>query len=248
MKKVEQSLSELNGNINKRNLKTKKAVLQAVNQILAEHNLKECFHIFIGETKEKSTVQAGRGRPGKKTKYRTQVNSLLTLTWTRNKSALKQKAQTDGVFPLLCTDHGLTAKEVLKAYKYQPRLEKRFSQFKTIHNASPLLFKKVERIEANMFGFFIAFVIQGLIEREVRNKMTEQKIEKLRVYPEQRDATHPTTWMILDRFENICLHKILENSTVVETFRDSLNEDQKLILELLNIGEDQYWEPPIRRN
>jgi len=248
LKKVEQSLSELNGNINKRNLKTKKAVMQAVNQILAEHNLKECFHISIGETKEKSTVQAGRGRPGKKTKYRTQVNTFLSLTWSRNKSALKQKARTDGVFPLLCTDPGLTAKEVLKAYKYQPRLEKRFSQFKTIHNASPLLFKKLERIEANMFGFFIAFVIQGLIEREVRNKMAEQKIEKLSVYPEQRDATHPTTCKILDRFENICLYKILENSKVVETFRDSLNEDQKLILELLNIGKNQYWEPPIRRN
>ena len=98
-----------------------------------------------------------------------------------------------------------------------------------------------------MFGFFIAFAIQGLIEREVRNKMTEQKIEKLRVYPEQRDATHPTTCKILDRFENICMYKIKENSTVVETFRDSLNEDQKLILKLLNIGKNQYWEPPILR-
>ena len=97
-----------------------------------------------------------------------------------------------------------------------------------------------------MFGFFTAFVIQGLIEREVRNKMREQKIEKLRVYPEQRDAIHPTTCKILDRFENISMYKIMMNSTVVETFRDSLNEDQKLILELLDIGADEYWEPPIR--
>ncbi|CAB1063938.1 hypothetical protein D1BOALGB6SA_8723 [Olavius sp. associated proteobacterium Delta 1] len=47
---------------------------------------------------------------------------------------------------LICTDKALTAKQVLKAYKYQPRLEKRFSQFKTVHNAAPLLFKKIERI------------------------------------------------------------------------------------------------------
>ena len=247
LKKVEQSLAALNGKINKRNLVTKEGIFQAANQILGEHNLQECFHISIGETKEKITVQAGRGRPGKKTRYRTQVNTLLTLTWTQKKSALQQEAQKDGVFSLLCTDHCLTAKEVLKAYKYQPRLEKRFSQFKTIHNASPLLFKKVERIEANMFGFFIALVIQALIEREVRNKMKEHKIETLRVYPEQRDATHPTTCKILDRFENICIYKIMLNSIVVETFRDSLNEDQKLILKLLNIGEDQYWDPPIRQ-
>ena len=139
----------------------------------------------------------------------------------QKKQALKQEAQTDGVFPLLCTDKGLTAKQVLKAYKYQPRLEKRFSQFKTVHNAAPLLFKKIERIEANMFGFFIALVIQALIEREVRNKMKENKIETIRVYPEQREADHPTTSKIIDRFENISTYKITENSKIIETFKDS---------------------------
>ena len=108
--------------------------------------------------------------------------------------------------------------------------------------------KKVERIEANMFGFFIALVVQALIEREVRNKMKEQKIEKIRVYPEQREASHPTTGKILDRFDNICTYKIMENSKVVETFRDSLNEDQKLILNLLNIGEDKYWKSASQSN
>ncbi len=169
------------------------------------------------------------------------MNTLYTLSLTQKKQALKQEAQTDGVFPLLCTDNDLTAKEVLKAYKYQPRLEKRFAQFKSIHNAAPLLFKKIERIEANMFGFFIALAVQALIEREVRNKMKEQKIEKIRVYPEQREASHPTTGKIIDRFDNICTYKIMENSKVVETFKDSLNEDQKLILSLLNIEEDEYW-------
>lgn len=169
------------------------------------------------------------------------MNTLYTLSWTQKKQALKEEAQTDGVFPLLCTDNELTAKKVLKAYKYQPRLEKRFAQFKSIHYAAPLLFKKIERIEANMFGFFIALAVQALIEREVRTKMKEQKIEKIRVYPEQREASHPTTCKIIDRFDSICTYKIMENSKVVETFKDSLNEDQKLILGLLNIEEDEYW-------
>jgi hypothetical protein len=92
-----------------------------------------------------------------------------------------------------------------------------------------------------MFGFFIALVVQPLMEREVRNKMKEQKIDKIRVYHEQREATHPTTVKIIDRFQNICTYKIMENSKVVETFKDSLNEDQKLILTLLNIEKDEYW-------
>jgi len=241
LKKVEQCLALLNGKINKRALKTRKAIEEAAQQIIAEHKLENFFHISIGTITEKYQVQIGTGRPGKNTKYRTGVNRLFTLSWTQKKQALKKEAQTDGVFPLLCTDKQLTAKEVLKAYKYQPRLEKRFSQFKKIHHAAPLLFKKVERIEANMFGFFIALVVQALIEREVRIKMKEQKIEKIRVYPEQREASHPTTGKIIDRFDNICTYKIMENSKVVETFKDSLNEDQKLILSLLKIEEDEYW-------
>ena len=248
LKKVEQSLAVLNGKINKRALKTRKAIKEAAQQIIEEHGLENYFHISIGIITEKHQVQIGTGRPGKNTKYRTEVNRLFTLSWTQKKQALKKEAQTDGVFPLLCTDKQLTAKEVLKAYKYQPRLEKRFAQFKSIHHAAPLLFKKIERIEANMFGFFIALVVQALIEREVRIKMKEQKIEKIRVYPEQREASHPTTSKILDRFDNICTYKIIENSKVVETFKDSLNEDQKLILSLLNIEEDEYWKSASQSN
>ncbi len=241
LKKVEQCLAVLNGKINKRGLKTKKAIEQAAQQIIEENKLENFFHISIGTLTEKYKVQVGSGGPGKNTKYRTRVNRLFTLSWTQKKQALKQQAQTDGIFPLLCTDKRLTAKQVLKAYKYQPRLEKRFSQFKTVHNAAPLLFKKIERIEANMFGFFIALVVQALIEREVRNKMKEHKIEKIKVYPEQREANHPTTSKIIDRFDSICTYKIMENSKVVEAFKDSLNVDQKLILSLLNIDEHQYW-------
>ena len=244
LKKVEQCLAVLNGKINKRTLKTKKAIEEAVQQIMQEHKLENFFHISIDTITEKYKVQIGSGRPGKNTKYRTRVNGLFTLSWTQKKQAIKKEAQTDGVFPLLCTDNKLPAKEVLKAYKYQPRLEKRFAQFKSIHHAAPLLFKKIERIEANMFGFFIALAVQALIEREVRNKMKEQKIEKIRVYPEQREANHPTASKIIDRFENICTYKIMQNSKVVETFKDSLNDDQKLILSLLNIEENEYWKSP----
>jgi len=60
-------------------------------------------------------------------------------------------------FLALCTDENISCKEALKAYKYQPRLEKRFNQFKSIHNAAPLLFKKIERVEAIMFLFFYCF-------------------------------------------------------------------------------------------
>jgi transposase len=109
LKKVEQCLAILNGKINKRGLKTKKAIEQAAQQIIEEHKLEKFFHISIGTLTEKDKVQVGSGRPGKNTQYRTRVNRLFTLSWTQKKQALKQQAQTDGIFPLLCTDKRLTA-------------------------------------------------------------------------------------------------------------------------------------------
>ncbi len=61
--------------------------------------------------------------------------------WEREKEALKREKNADGVFPLLTTDESVSAKEVLRANKYQPRLEKRFTPFKSVHEAAPLLFK-----------------------------------------------------------------------------------------------------------
>jgi hypothetical protein len=57
-------------------------------------------------------------------------------------------------------------------------LKKDLVNFKKRYNAAPLLFKKIERIEANIFEFFIVLVVQAFIESEVRKKMKEQNIKK----------------------------------------------------------------------
>jgi len=64
---------------------------------------------------------------------------------------------------------------------------------------------------------------------------------KISVYPEPREASHPTTLKIINRFDNNCTHKITVNSKLTEGYEDRLNEDQKLILSLLNTEHDEYW-------
>lgn len=247
LRKAERELSELNARINTRKLKTKANIKVAVKAILSERSVEEFFLLEIGTTREESRVQIGKGRPGKNTKYRRHIKTIYTLTWTRNTSALKQEAKTHGIFPLLCTDESLSAKEVLQAYKYQPRLEKRFSQFKKIHNATPLLFKKIERVEANMFAFFIALMIQALIEREVRQKMKDNDIPSLALYPEEREAMHPTTSKIMNIFADVSTYKFIRGHEVIEEYKDDLTDTQKAILRLLDIPQTQFWRPKRRR-
>jgi transposase len=239
--KAEQALMALNARLNTRHLKQQEAIEAAVKTILVQHQVEELLQFQIGTSREEYRIQIGKGRPGKQTRYKTCIRPIYTLTWTRNLQAMKQEARVDGLFPLLSTDLALSAKEVLQAYKYQPRLEKRFSQFKSFHNAAPLLFKRVTRIEANLFVFFIALIIQALIEREVRTKMGMHGLSGLLIYPEERESSRPTTNKIIDIFEPVSTYSIIENEQVVEEFKDELTDTHKTILEYLDISESVFW-------
>jgi len=241
IEKAEEALMELAGRINFRKLKTQEAIQAAIDAILAQYKVGAFLHVKIGTTREETRTQIGKGRPGKNTQYKQVIKIVFTLGFSHNATVLRQEARTDGVFPLLCTDKDLTAKEVLRAYKYQPRLEKRFQQFKHIHHGMPLLFKKLERIEATMFAFFIALMIQALIERQVRNQMADRNIPAIALYPEDRDASHPTTAKIMGIFDDISTYKLTFSGHETKDFRDDLTEVQRTILSFLNISEETYW-------
>lgn len=241
VEKAEQALEELSSKLNKRKLKTRKNIEQSSQEILNKYNVENFFETKIEEQQIRYKVQSGKGRPGPNTKYKIVVEKKYSLSWHQDKKALRMEKNTDGIFPLLCTDSNISCKEAFNAYKYQPRLEKRFNQFKNIHNAAPLLFKNIERVEAMMFLFFIALIIQAIIEREVRRNMKENEIDKLPLYPEHRIAYHPTTAKIFDQFCDISTYLLKVNHKVVEEFKDSLNQIQLTILSLLQMSEDQYW-------
>ena len=92
-----------------------------------------------------------------------------------------------------------------------------------------------------MFAFFIALMIQALIEREVRQKMKENEIPSLALYPEDRDATHPTTSKIMDLFVDISTYKLMQDGEVIEEFKDDLTKTHKTILTLLDIPQRNFW-------
>ena len=204
-----------------------------------KHKVADFYHLNISEAKENHTRQIGKGRPGRNTRYRTFITTLYSLSWTRNREALKRQQNIDGIFPILCTDPKLSPKQALQAYKYQPNLEKRFSQFKTVHNAAPLLFKKIERVEAMMFLFFPALILQAALEREVRLKMKKNRIDAIPVYPEHRIAYHPTTAKIIDRFHDLSNYQLKDGQNVIKEYRDELSPLHQQILDLLDIRN--YW-------
>ncbi len=241
LQKAERALNNLMGRINTRQLKTREQILNRANQILEQHKVKHLYHLNILEVRESEVKQIGKGRPGKNTKYETRYKVLYSLSWTRSKKAIRGEENLDGIFPILCTDEHLSAKGALVAYKYQPHLEKRFWLFKHILLAAPLLFKKIERVEAMMFVLFMALIYQAVIERKIRQGMKHATIDALPVYPEHRLSYHPTTAKVFERFENVCTHLMKQGDEVVEEHRDTLTGIQMTILTLLDISEETYW-------
>lgn len=239
--RAEKELASLVGELNTKKYKTREAISAKAEEILKKYHVSELITFKIGTVKSKETKQIGKGRPSATTEYQEIIHELFTLYWMRHASLIKQEMKLDGLFPLLSTDISLSSEQVLKSYKYQPKIEKRFSQFKSIHHAAPLLFKSITRVEANLFAFFIALMVQALIEREVQKLMKERKIANLDVYSEQRSSTKPTANAIFQLFEPISTYQIKQGDKVIETYQDKLNKTQCLILDLLGLSKEQYW-------
>ncbi len=241
LEEVDLALGDISNRLNRHSLKTREQIERRVEKIVREHDVAAFYDIAITETEESYARQAGRGRPGRKTRYRKRVRTVYSLCWERNREALKREKRVDGIFPLLCTDKAMGAKEALLAYKYQPRLEKRFEQLKSVHLVPPTLFKKTGRVEAMMFLFFMALIIQAVIEREVRRSMKAKQIEAIAVYPEHRLAYHPTTARIFDRFHDTSVSRIMRGDELEMEYRDELSAVQKEVLDLLGMTEQDYW-------
>ncbi len=242
LRTLEQQLAELNSKLNRRKLKTRPQIRSRLKKLLAANEASRFMRVSIAKTIATQRVQKRRGRPGPNTAFAVRTKRLFVLHWTRDIIALRKELNVDGIFPLLCTDKKFSAKDALKAYKYQPRLEKRFAQYKNVLNAAPLLFKKIERVEAISYLYFLALILQAVIERNVRRQMKKEDIAALPIYPEDRLAHHPTTAKILALFHDISHYTIMQRGKPANSFRDNLNVLQKKVLALIDITEKKYWE------
>lgn len=184
--------------------------------------------------------QEGRGRPGKNTRYERTIRIRYHVTCSPKKESIEFDANCDGMFPLITNCADLPMSEILATYKYQPRLEKRHEQLKTVHEVAPVLLKSVTRIEALLFLFFLALLVEALIEREVRLAMKREGIESLPLYHEERECRSPTTDRLLSVLENIQVHHLYDGETLVQSFFPKLTSIQKEVLRMTGTSSEDY--------
>jgi transposase len=218
----------------------RKKVELAVEEILTTCDVQSLLPVDIHEHEKASYRQARRGRPNHKTKYVKEVKKRFDLTWSADAVRVAEEEACDGIFPLVSNVKEMTAEEILRAYKRQPIIEKRFSHLKTDFSVAPVYLQSVSRIQALLGVYFFVLIVQTLLERELRQAMQREKVESLPLYPEGRACRRPTTRKVLDLFEPVQRHELSISGQQTEVMVTELSELQKRILELLGISSKGY--------
>jgi transposase len=192
---------------------------------------------------EQEFRQRTRGRPGPKTSYRRIIRRHWDIEWETDEAAIAYDRKSDGMYPLLTNDRDLTPAQVLQAHKRQPTIEKRFEQAKTVFEIAPVLLKNEGRVEALFLLYFLALLVQGVIERELRLAMRREQIAELPLYPEQRLCRKPSTEQILRLFSLVEGQDLRQKGHTIRTFDPKLTDLQRQTLRLLGVPTQAYQLP-----
>lgn len=222
-------------------LRKRVTVEEAASKALAASKAERWIDFEVSERAEESFRQEKSGRPGKDTRYRKVTRTRFGLSFKIDEAKVAYDAKTDGCFPLVTNDRELSDVEVLAAYRYQPNLEKRHHELKSVLELAPVRLHSPARIEGLACCEFIALLCQCLIEREVRAAMAREGIASLPLYHEGRAAKAPTAPRIFDLFAEAARHRLLSpGGELVQVFEPELSELQCQVLGLLGVPEGAY--------
>jgi len=242
LQRATQALLELRERLQgpKTRFRERSKVDAAVQEILKKYEVEVLLPVDVLEQDKPSFRQASKGRPGKDTKYVKHVKKRFDISWSVDPVRVAEAESLDGIFPLITNVKPMTAEEVLRAYKRQPIIEKRFSQLKTDFAVAPIYLKSVTRVQALLAVYFFVLIVQTLLERELRRAMEAAGIASLPLYPEARACRRPTTRKILDLFDGVQRHELTLPGCEPEVMVTELSPLQKQVLKLLGISAGSY--------
>jgi len=224
----------------KTRIKTKVAVEQAATTAIAGAGAARWVGFTINATSDVSFRQELRGRPGSATRYRRSEKPVFTITATIHADKVAYDAATDGCFPTITNDTVMTPAEVLAAYHYQPNLERRNHMLKGPQEVAPVYLETPHRIEALLLCHFLAMLTEALIEREIRTSMKTEGLTGIPLYPELRNCPTPSAPRILEIFDDVQRHQLINQDQIVQTFESQLTPLQQQVLDLLHIPASDY--------
>jgi transposase len=214
---------------------------QAAERVVSEEQVERWLRIVIAEEVIVDFRQSGPGRPGPETEYRRVESSLYHVHLEEEAETLRREGRCDGLFPLLTNDETLGLAEALAKYKYQPFVEKRHEQLKSVFAVTPMWLKNVGRVASLLWLYYVVEMVSALIEREVRRRMEAEGLSSLALYPEGRGSSAPTAGLVLSVLEGQRRHRLLdEQGQELRRFHDELPAAAQEVMRLLGLDMAAY--------
>jgi transposase len=215
--------------------------MQAGQRIVEEEQVGRWLQVETGSHMTEEHKQVSPGRPGPNTEYRRIEHWTFQIGFKEDAEALKRDALCDGLFPLMSNDKSLSVADALHKYKYQPFVEKRHQQLKSVFAVAPMWLKSPRRVESLLWLFYVVELVQALLEREVRRRMEKNDVESMALYPERRASEAPTTALVFSVLEGCRRHRLLDaQGQEVRRFYDSLSDSAEELIELLEVDRAAY--------
>lgn len=239
LRRAHSRLADLQGG--RRRLVTPEQARQLGERVVAEEQVADWLQVVVTPEMEEEYRQSGRGRPGPETEYRRVEHWRYRVTLEEDGAALRREGLCDGLFPLLTNDEALTLATALQQYKYQPFVEKRHEQLKSVFGVTPVWLKNVARVESLLWLYFVVELVAALIERELRQQLVAVDWPSLALYPEGRASVAPTAGLVFSVLEGHRRHRLLDGQgRELRRFDDPLSPAAQDALALLGVDGAAY--------
>jgi hypothetical protein len=224
-----------------REFRTEAPARAAGERVLEQEHVRRWLRLHVAEGVDAVDRQARPGRPGPDTASRRVETRRYRLRVEEDGEARARAARCAGLFPLMPNDEALSLEEALAKDQYQPFVEKRHEQLKSVFAVAPLWLKNVARVEGLRWLYSVVELVQALREREVRRRMRVAGAASLALYPEGRDSVRPTAELVLGSLEGQRRHRVLdEQGRELRRFHDPLPAAAQQVLTLLGVDPTAY--------
>lgn len=236
IKRARMRIDNLEARTGAHRFRSVEAAQSAADDVLQDEGAQRWLGVRAVESTVTDFKQVTPGRPSKRTRYRKVDVPIILFEVSELIDAVQADARCDGIFAMVTNDRRRTPAGLLTVYKYQPFLEKRNEQLKSVLSVAPVFLKRPERVAALLLVYFIAVLVFALIEREVRRAMKANDIDALPLYPEDRPCTAPTADGVMRAFEGLRRSQLRgANGKVLRTFYDRLSPVAAHIVRLLGL-------------
>jgi transposase len=160
------------------------------------------------------------------------------LTWQFDAGAWERWQHLEGVYVLKTNlpkrTHPLA--EVMRSYKSQSQVERRFHHLKGPLAVAPMFLKNPERIAGLLCILVWALMVLALMERQVRRELKGEPLYGL--YPEGRPSPSPTGPSLVQALSGLSIVIVHQGGTVARRLAQP-DPTQRRVIQLLGINSER---------